>query len=120
MKTQSKEYILVIEGSVPSPSLSMGSTLTTSLCLLCRQLYRHGHFGHSDRYCKILQTKRREVVRVCPTDNEGGTYPSITNICIFFDTEILLTEFVHKILQKHAEILILIVHEHTEILFEKL
>ena len=61
----SKEYILVIEGSVlpfvvrrkhsPNPSLPALSAVI-----------------QTDRYCQILQTEWREVGRVLPTDNEGG------------------------------------------------
>ena len=68
-----KEYILVIEGSVP-PCVVLGSTLTTSLCLLCRQLYRRTGMV---RYCR--QSGERLGECFLPT-TKGGNDPSIINI----------------------------------------
>ena len=57
----------------PPPSFSVGSTLPTSLCLLCRQLYRRTGIV---RYCRQSGERLGECFL---RTTKGGTDPYITN-----------------------------------------
>ena len=61
---QTKEYLLAIEGSVPPVVVRRKHSPNLSLPALSAVI-------QTERYCKILQTERREVGRVLPMDNKG-------------------------------------------------
>ena len=65
MYIDAKEYLLVIEGPVPPFVVHRKHSPNLSLPALSAVI-------QTDRYYKMLQTERREVGWVLPTDNEGG------------------------------------------------
>ena len=83
-----KEYMYISDRRVSSPplSLSVGSTLPTSLCLLCR----HSAVIQTDKYCRYCRQSREGLGECFLRTTKGGADPSITDIYSLVLTDIIV------------------------------